>query len=94
MCVWDTASRPGAAPSPDGRDAVLSDLRRRQDPHGAADTPEHAEHEDHHAGNQPQRREGWYGNPVGLIHGKPPFHTAESTGGPGATLCLTWETVN
>jgi hypothetical protein len=61
---------------------ALSDLRGRQDPHRAADTPEHAEHEDDYAGNQPQRREGWYGNPVGLIHGKPPFRTAESTGGP------------
>jgi hypothetical protein len=39
-------------------------------------------------------REGWCGNPVGLIHCKPPFHTAESSGGPEATLCLTWETVN
>jgi hypothetical protein len=81
-------------PSPDGRGAALSDLRGRQNPHRAADTPEHTEDKDDHSGNQPQRREGWYGNPVGLIHGKPPFRTAGSTGGPEATLRLTWETVN
>jgi hypothetical protein len=72
----------------------LSDLRGRQNPHRAADTPEHTEHEDDYAGNQPQRCEGWYGNPVGLIHGKPPFRTAESSGGPEGTVCLTWEPVN
>jgi hypothetical protein len=37
---------------------ALPDLRGRQNPHRAADTPEHAEHEDDYAGNQPQRREG------------------------------------
>jgi hypothetical protein len=81
-------------PNPDGRGATLYDLRRRQNPHRAADTPEHTEREDDHAGNQPQRREGWYGNPVGLIHGKPPFRTAGSPDGPVGTLCLKRKTVN
>jgi hypothetical protein len=39
-------------------------------------------------GNQPLRREGWYGNPVGLIHGSPHSAPPGQSGGPVGTLCL------
>jgi hypothetical protein len=47
------ATRVLAVFPPAGRGAALSDLGGRQDPHRAADTPEHTEHEDDYPGNQP-----------------------------------------
>jgi hypothetical protein len=68
-------------------------LRGWQNPHCAADTRDHAEHEDNHPGNQP-RRERWYGNPVGLVHGTPRSPPPVIPCGPKTTLCSKRETVN